>query len=340
MPAEWAPHEATWLAWPHNPEAWHSKLSAVQDVWVEIARVLSLRERIRLLVPDIQAERIVDQRLRTNGVSMDRVTLVQIPTVDIWIRDYGPTFVTRESGEIRLAANSWVFNAWGEKYEAWLKDDEVANRVAGFLKVPLLESGLVLEGGSIEVNGLGTCLTTEQCLLNPNRNPGWTRQEIEQTLRDSLGITHWIWLGRGVSGDDTDGHIDNLARFVNPTTVVCAVEEDPKDKNYAALQQNLERLRGATDQDGRKIEIVPIPLPGTVEDNGVRLPASYANFYIANGSVLVPVYNHANDDRAVGILRSLFPDRRIIPIPCTAMVYGLGAIHCMTQQEPAAPVPG
>ncbi len=337
MPPEWAPHEATWLAWPHNPEAWHSQLNAVQDVWLEIARVLSLGEKVRLLIYNRESEKEVYQRLRTAGAAMDRVSLVQIPTVDIWIRDYGPTFVTRESGANRVAANRWVFNAWGEKYEAWLKDDSVASQVAEFLKVPLFESGLVLEGGSIEVNGRGACLSTEQCLLNPNRNPDRTHGEIEQSLLDHLGITHLIWLGHGVSGDDTDGHIDNLARFVNPTTVICAVEKDSKDENYTALQENYERLQGATDQDGEKIEVVPIPLPGPVKEDGIRLPASYANFYIANGSVLVPVYDHPNDSRALGILGSLFPDRKIVGIPCTALVYGLGAIHCMTQQEPAAP---
>ena len=226
MPAEWEPHEATWLAWPQNPEAWTNNLKMVQDIWVEIARVLSWGEKVRLLVHDDETEKEVARRVRTDGADMSQVSLFQIPTVDIWIRDYGPTFVTKNGGGNRVAANSWIFNAWGEKYDSWLKDDGVASQVARILQVPLYESSLILEGGSIEVNGQGTCLSTEQCLLNPNRNPGLSRQEIEKTLGDHLGVDRFIWLAQGVSGDDTDGHIDNLARFVNPTTVVWPHEEE------------------------------------------------------------------------------------------------------------------
>lgn len=337
MPAEWAPHEATWLAWPNNPEAWPKNLKAVQDIWVEIARVLSLGEKVRLLVHDDEVGEDVSNRLKNAGADMKEVSLLKIPTVDIWIRDYGPTFVTRRGGENRVAANSWVFNAWGEKYESWLKDDGVARQVAHLLQVPLYESSLILEGGSIEVNGQGTCLLTEQCLLNSNRNARLSRREIERTLVDYLGVTHFIWLGQGVAGDDTDGHIDNLARFVNPTTVVCPLEEDSRDENYTPLQENHERLQRATDHKGEKLQVVTLPVPGRVVDGRERLPASYANFYIANETVLVPVYDHPNDEKAIDTLDSLFPERKVIGIPCRSLVYGLGAIHCMTQQEPAPP---
>jgi len=337
MPAEWEPHEGTWLAWPRNPGAWHHKLEAVQQNWLEIVRTLAGVEKVRLLVHDLETEREVSRRLLAAGTAMRGVSFLRVPTVDIWIRDYGPTFVTRRTGDEKVAANSWVFNAWGEKYRPWIQDDGVAAQVARFLKVPLFQSGLVMEGGSIEVNGRGTCLATEQCLLNANRNPGLGRREIEQALRDHLAVEHFIWLGRGVAGDDTDGHIDNLARFVNETTVVCAVEEDPADENYLPLQENYERLQGATAQGGEKITVVTLPLPGRVEDDGVRLPASYANFYIANDAVLVPIYGHPNDDAALGILRAIFPKRQVAGIPCNSLVYGLGAIHCMTQQEPAVP---
>jgi len=337
MPAEWVPHEATWLAWPKNREAWPNNVEAVQDVSVEIARVLSLGEKVRLLVHDDETEKVVAQRLRAAGADMHQVSLLKIPTVDIWIRDYGPTFVTRKGGKNTVAAISWVFNAWGEKYESWLKDNGVASQVARFIQVPLYESSLILEGGSIEVNGQGTCLLTEQCLLNSNRNSRLSQREIEQTLVDHLGVEHFIWLGHGLAGDDTDGHIDNLARFVNPATVVCPLEDDPKDENYASLRENCERLQRATDRKGEKLQVVPLPLPGRVVDSGERLPASYANFYIANEAVLAPVYDHPNDEKALSILGSLFPKRKVIGIPCTSLLYGLGAIHCMTQQEPAPP---
>jgi len=301
-----------------------------------MARLLSQGEEVGLLVNDEAMAEEAGRRLATAGAVMEKVSIHRIPTVDVWMRDYGPTFLVREAGEERVAFVDWVFNGWGRKYEAYLQDDQVAKEMARLLKMPVFGLNRVLEGGSIDVNGRGSCLTTEQCLLNPNRNPHLRRSEIERLLRDYLGADHIIWLGEGIAGDDTDGHMDDIARFVNPTTVVCALEEDPEDENYKPLRENFERLQEARDQDGGKLTVVPLPMPGKVLYEGARLPASYANFYIANGVVLVPTYGDPNDDAALGLLSEVFPDRKVIGIPCAALLAGLGAIHCVTQQEPLA----
>lgn len=334
MPAEWEPHGATWLAWPQSQENWPDPLEKVQQIWVEMAKAISENERVCLTVGDERAELEATKRLTEAGAVIENVSLYRIPTVDVWIRDYGPTFVTRKGGDRHLAFNDWIYNAWGRKYESFIQDDEVANEIARLLPVPVFAPEIVLEGGSIEVNGCGTCLTTEQCLLNPNRNPHLGRKEIETVLRDHLGVDHFIWLGDGIVGDDTDGHIDDIARFIDPTTVVCELEQDSTDENYRPLMENYERLQGARDQEGNRLSLVALPMPGPVVFEENRLPASYANFYIANGVVLVPTYDHVNDNLALGILRELFPTRRVLGIPCRALVVGLGAIHCVTQQEP------
>jgi agmatine deiminase len=336
MPAEWAPHAATWLSWPNNLETWPEELKRVQDIWVQMAKAISPAEKVCLLVNDEREQNDAAQRLARSGARMENVSFFRILTVDVWIRDYGPTFVTRENRDAPVAFNDWIFNGWGNKYEAYRQDDGVAKAIAPLLGVPVFAHEIVLEGGSIDVNGRGACLTTEQCLLNPNRNPHLGRRDIEGLLRESLDVAHVIWLGDGIVGDDTDGHVDDIARFVDPTTIVCAVEEDPKDENYVPLRENYERLQGAKDQDGGKLEIVELPMPGKVAYRGERLPASYANFYIANGVVLVPTYDHPNDARAVGLLQELFPGRSVIGIPCALVVIGLGAVHCVTQQQPLA----
>jgi len=336
MPAEWARHRATWLSWPHNQDTWPTQLEKVREVWIQMICALSPHERVYLLVNDERTEQDVSARLARARTAMKNVTLLKIPTVDVWMRDYGPTFVTRASRENPLAFNDWIFNGWGGKYQSYEDDERVAREVAVLLKVPVFEQKVILEGGSIEVNGAGTCLTTEQCLLNKNRNPHLSRLQIEALLEDSLGVTHVIWLGEGIVGDDTDGHIDDIARFVNPTTVLCAIEADSKDENYGFLQDNYERLQHAADQNGAKLSIVTLPCPRPVYCEGARLPASYANFYIANNVVLVPIFDDPGDAQALGILRQLFPERQIIGLRCNEVVAGLGAIHCVTQQEPAA----
>ncbi len=334
MPAEWEKHRATWLSWPHNRETWPERLEEVQEVWVEMIRVLSLYERVHLLVSDATNRQKVSQRLTQSRAHMENVSILQIPTVDVWMRDYGPTFVTRNTEAEPLAMNDWIFNGWGGKYRAYETDDAIAKEIASLLEIPVFEHKLVLEGGSIEVNGRGTCLTTEQCLLNKNRNPLLNRAGIEEFLKDTLGVGHVIWLGEGIVGDDTDGHIDDIARFVNPTTVVCLVASDTRDENYGPLQENYERLQCARDQDGKKLSIVSLPCPDPVLYQGSRLPASYANFYIANDIVLVPVFDDPKDAEAIGILQELFPRRKVIALSSIAVVAGLGAMHCITQQEP------
>lgn len=335
MPAEWARHRATWLSWPHNLETWPSYLESVRDIWVKMVVALSAHEQVYLLVNDAAVKTEVTARLSAAKADMANVTLLEIPTVDVWMRDYGPTFVTRNDPDRPLAFNDWIFNGWGGKYKAYEEDESVARAIAERLQVPVFDHRLILEGGSIEVNGAGTCLTTEQCLLNPNRNPHLSRAQIEAFLKNSVGVRHILWLGEGIVGDDTDGHIDDIARFVNPTTVACIVEADARDDNYRFLQENHERLQSARDQDGNKLTIVQLPCPAPVFYDGVRLPASYANFYIANEVVLVPVFDDAKDRTALGILQECFPSRKVVGLRCNEVVAGLGAIHCVTQQEPA-----
>ena len=334
MPAEWAPHRATWLSWPHNRETWPTELETVRDVWLQMICALAPYEQVHLLVPDEAVERDVAARLRKAGTAMENVTLVKLPTVDVWMRDYGPTFVVRGAGDQPLACNDWIFNGWGGKYRSYEEDDRIAPAIARLLDVPVFAQDMILEGGSIEVNGAGTCLTTEQCLLNRNRNPHLSREQIEQRLKEALGASHVLWLGEGIAGDDTDGHIDDIARFVDPTTVVCAVESDPQDENYRSLRENFERLRDAKDQNGKKLSVVPLPCPAPLGSPGGRLPASYANFYIANDMVLVPVFDDPRDRQALGILQDLSPQRKVLGLRCNEVVAGLGALHCVTQQEP------
>lgn len=331
MPAEWHPHSATWLSWPKDPVTWPDRVPQVQEIFQQIIRALAPRETIHLLVDNDEVEQEIRRRLGT-GPAVNSVVFHQIVTVDSWIRDYGPNFIL--AGD-RLAYNDWEFNAWGNKYEDLKRDNSVPSRLEPWLKLPRFEPAMVLEGGSIEVNGDGVCMTTEQCLLHPNRNPGFRRDEIEQRLKDYLGATSILWLGDGIVGDDTDGHIDDLARFVSPSTIVCALEDDPSDENYRLLQDNYDRLRTAVDTQGKPFEIVTLPMPGFVGSPEGRLPASYANFYIANGVVLLPVFGHANDRRAIEVLQKLFSDRTVIPIQCEPLAWGMGTIHCVTQQQPA-----
>ncbi len=332
MPAEWTPHEATWLAWPYDRVTWPNRVPKAEDVFIQMMRALTPHERVDLLVKDARMEEKVRPRLADEKIA--NVTLHRIKYVDSWIRDYGPTFVRDGAG--RIAFVDWRFNAWGNKYDTLLKDDAIPPLLEPILGVPRYEANLVMEGGSIEVNGAGVVLTTEQCLLNPNRNPDLSRGQIEKSLREFLGVEKVLWLKDGVEGDDTDGHIDDLARFVGERTVVAAVEDDPKDANHAILRHNLQRLHAFTDARDRPLEIIEFPMPGEVDSDEGRLPASYANFYIGNGAVLLPTFGHANDVRAQTILERLFPGRRVVPIRCEDLVWGMGTLHCVSQQQPAA----
>jgi len=351
MPAEWHRHEATWLSWPKDPLTWPDRVPQVREIFLRMIEVLAEHEIVNLLVDDEAAEEEV--RRRMTWPQRANVRLHVVPTVDSWIRDYGPNFVVREGSgssaahatramdatgqriEAPLVAyNDWRFNAWGEKYETLMADTRVPALLEPILGMPRFAVDVVLEGGSIDVNGAGVVMTTEQCLLNANRNPRMDREGIERVLCDHLGVQQVLWLGEGVAGDDTDGHIDDIARFVSATTIVCAIEEDPADPNHEPLRDNVRRLELARDAYGRPYQVVTLPMPGRVLADGDPLPASYANFYIANDVVLLPVYGHPNDRRAIDVLQPLFSDRHVVPIMCEPLVWGMGAIHCVTQQQP------
>jgi agmatine deiminase len=359
MPAEWEPHDATWIAWPHEKSDWPGKFATIPWVYAEIVRHLHTGELVHILVNDRATETRARRLLALAAVDFQHVRFFRIPTNRVWTRDYGPMFVVSgggnsdegssgagETGDGELGINNWRFNAWA-KYDNWQRDDKVAARAAELLGVRHLpaptRNGLrntpvvVLEGGSIDVNGRGCLLTTEECLLSDvqERNPGMSRAEYEQVFARHLGVRKVLWLGRGVAGDDTHGHIDDMARFVGPHTVVAAVEENENDANYRPLQDNLERLRGMSDECGRALEVVELPMPAPLVFRGQRLPASYANFYIANEKVLVPTFNDAHDRIALGILADLFLERQVVGIHAVDLVWGLGTLHCMTQQQPA-----
>ena len=324
MPAEWHPHAATWLSWP-RPDgiSFPDRYEEVLPTIGEMVRALAPHERVEINVRNDEVESIAR---KTIG-DLTNVRFHRFPSFEPWCRDHGPIFVKR-NGE--LAVVDWAYNAWGGKYPPFDDDDAIPQRVAEKLGLPVFSPGIVMEGGSLEVNGEGLLLTTEACLLNPNRNPKLNRQQVEKFLKDFLGVTTVLWLGDGIVGDDTDGHVDDLTRFVDPATVVTVVEEDPEDENYRPLQENLKRLRAMP------LRVVELPMPGVVEYDGQRLPASYANFYIANNIVLLPTYRHEqNDRRAQEILQQLFPDRRVLPIDSTQLIWGLGSFHCLTQQQPA-----
>src|SRR6266536_2931380 len=337
MPAEWHSHNATWLTWPKDLETWPDRVPQVEEIFLQMMAAIAPHEIVNLLVDDEETEAYV--RGSFTFPEAENIRIHQIRTVDSWIRDYGPNFLLNDKRG--LAYNDWNFNAWGNKYEELKKDDYIPARLESLLQVPRFEPGIVMEGGSIEVNGAGCVLTTEQCLLNPNRNPDLSRGGIEKYLKEYLGAKKILWLGEGIVGDDTDGHIDDIARFVGPNGILCAVEEDPQDANYKPLQNNLERLRNMTDLNGRPFEIVTVPMPGIVGGSSTasrdleRLPASYANFYIANDVVLVPVFGRVNDNRATEIIQRVFHSRLVVAIDCEPLVWGMGTIHCVTQQQPA-----
>jgi agmatine deiminase len=346
MPAEWEPHHATWLGWPHNASDWPGKFAPIPWVYGEIVRALAPGEMTRILVTSAVHERQARRVLERVGVDLARVEFLPVPTNRGWTRDFGPLFVRRAApsppARPEVAIVRFQFNAWA-KYRDWQKDARIPERAARKLKLRLFraragERDVVLEGGSIDVNGRGTLLTTEECLLDPAvqvRNPGLGRDELEAVLRDQLGATNVLWLGAGIAGDDTHGHVDDLCRFVNPRTVVLCRETDRRDANYRALEENRERLQGMRLEDGSKIEVVDLPMPRPLCFDHQRLPASYANFYIANGAVLVPTFNDPKDRVALGVLAELIKDRPVVGIHAVDLVWGLGTIHCLTQQEPA-----
>jgi agmatine deiminase len=361
FPPEWAPHRATWFSWP-RPEgiSFPDKYHTIPENLARIFREIAPRERVEINVPNGNYERIVREQLTSHGCPLKNIFFHHIKTNESWCRDHGPAFVQRrtKSGKTETAIVDWGFNAWGGKYPPYDDDDRVPTEIAKEYKLPIFYPGVtggslvssapkapgraadattavIMEGGSVEFNGAGTVLTTTQCLLNKNRNPHLTRPQIEQYLKDYYGQQHVCWLGEGIVGDDTDGHIDDLARFINPTTVVVGVENDPKDENFEILRDNLKRVKKLKDQDGRPFNIVEIPMPGVIEHDGQRLPATYVNFYFVNGALLVPTFrNKKNDRRALEILQAHLPKHKVIGIDCVELIWGLGAIHCLSQQEP------
>jgi agmatine deiminase len=332
MPAEWEPHTATWLSWPRRegisfPESFDRVLPALR------AMVEALIESEQVCINVSNDTNEAEARSVLSGLPMERISFYGVPTNEPWCRDHGPIFLTRDR-EPRLAVVDWDYNAWGNKYPPFDLDEVVPTRLAEILKLPAFYPHMILEGGSIDVNGSGALLTSESCLLNKNRNPNLSRDQIEERLRNYLGVSDILWLGDGIAGDDTDGHIDDLTRFVSERTVVTVVEENRDDENYEPLQENLARLREMKIGD-RRLDIVTLPMPKKIVREGLRLPASYANFYIANTRVLVPTFADPNDEAALFILRECFPGRRVIGIDCRELIWGLGTFHCLTQQQPA-----
>jgi agmatine deiminase len=344
MPAEWEPHEATWLAWPHNPEDWPGKFQPIPWIYAEIVRLLSAHELVHILIDGEKSEQRATSMLERAGANLEQVAFHVWPTDRSWTRDTGPIFVRNREGRVGLT--DWLFNGWA-KYPNCQLDDQFPARVAELLGVPTwqpsvqTENGtahrLVLEGGSIDTNGQGILLTTEECLLSEvqQRNPGVSRTQLEQAFHDYLGIDRVLWLNRGIAGDDTHGHVDDITRFVGPAAIVTVVEPDTNDANHAPLAENLARLKAARTLDGKQFTLVELPMPRPVVFRGQRLPASYANFYIGNGVVLAPTFHDPSDRVALNILAEVFPDREVIGIHAVDLVWGLGTLHCMTQQQPA-----
>ena len=344
MPAEWEPHQATWLAWPHNPEDWPGKFASIPWLYAEIVRLLAARERVHLVVEDAKMESRVTGMLRRAHAHLENVSFHAWPTDRGWTRDSGPIFVRNASGQV--AITNWQFNAWA-KYDDWHLDDQLPERVTEALGLPAwkpfvqnidgTKCRVVLEGGSIDVNGAGLMLTTEECLLSEiqQRNPGFGREQLEQVFSEYLGIDQVIWLGRGIAGDDTHGHIDDIARFAGQETIIAAVEPDAGDPNHAPLAENLARLKAARTPAGKQFTMIELPMPRPVVFRKQRVPASYANFYLANGLVLVPTFHDPNDRVALNLLAQAFPDRDVIGVHSVDLIWGLGALHCMTQQQPA-----
>lgn len=335
MPAEWEPQEAVWLSWPHRLKTWPGHFRTIPAKFAEIAARISEREKVRInLGPE--PEKKVATLVSKAGAAMENVEFHANPTNDAWCRDHGPIFVRNDkTGEV--AVTDWEYNAWGGKYPPFDSDNRIPSRVARALGMRRFEPGVILEGGSIDVNGAGCLLTTEACLLNRNRNPELSRNEIEDRLRRFLGAETVYWLGDGIEGDDTDGHVDDLTRFFGPEGIVTAVERNKKDVNYAALHENRERLKSLRTPAGGRFKVVELPMPAPVGTPGHRLPASYANFLILNGAVLMPAFRQPRRDReAAEILASCFRGREIVPIDCTELVWGLGTLHCISQQQPAS----
>jgi agmatine deiminase len=335
FPAEFGPHRATWLSWPHKEASWPGKISSIYPSYTRFVLELTRGENVCINVADPTMEAFAARHLREAGVDMDRVKFYFHPTNDAWCRDHGPAFLINPKAQQRKVIVDWGYNAWGNKYPPYDLDDVIPASVGKALGLPVYHPGIVMEGGSVEFNGEGTLITSTCCLLNPNRNPRLGRDRIEGYLRDYYGVEQILWVSEGIVGDDTDGHIDDTVRFVNGDTVITVIEEDKRDENYRLLQDNLAELSVMRLMNGKQLNIIELPMPEAVVYEEQRLPASYANFYIANEAVIVPTFRCDRDERAVGIIQDCFPTRRVVGIDSTDIIWGLGSFHCLSQQEPA-----
>lgn len=335
FPAEFAPQQAMWLSWPHKEESWPGKIQTIYSPYAQFVKEVALGQEVHINVADAAMQDFAALHLVQAGVPMDKIHFHYFPTNDAWCRDHGPAFLINPKADIPKVLVKWNYNAWGEKYPPHDLDNQIPVRIAQELGIPFFTPGIVMEGGSVEFNGKGTLLTSKACLLNPNRNPHLKQAQIEKYLCDYYGVKHILWVGDGILGDDTDGHIDDITRFVNADTVVTVVEENKADGNYAILQENLHLIQQMRLEDGKQLNVIELPMPSPVIWEGQRLPASYANFYIANEVVVVPLFRDKNDQKALEILEECFPSRRVVGIDSTDIIWGLGSFHCLSQQEPA-----
>ncbi|MBZ5855737.1 agmatine deiminase family protein [Flavihumibacter profundi] len=335
FPAEFAPHDATWLSWPHKEASWPGKIQAIYPFYAEFIKVLADSERVCINVIDETMKAFALKHLQKAGVNLQMVEFYFHPTNDAWCRDHGPAFLINPGAKQKKVIVDWNYNAWGGKYPPFELDDIIPTRIAQHYNIPVYYPGIIMEGGSVEFNGKGTVITSKACLLNQNRNPHLNQEQIEKYLMDYYGVRQVLWVDEGIVGDDTDGHIDDTVRFVNEDTVITVVEEDTADENYGLLQHNLQQLRAMRLPNDKPLNIIELPMPELVEYDGQRLPASYANFYIANKSVIVPTFRGANDERALQIIQACFPGRKVIGIDSTEIIWGLGSFHCLSQQEPS-----
>jgi agmatine deiminase len=335
FPAEFAPQKAMWLSWPHKEESWPGKIQTIYSSYAQFVKEVASGQEVHINVADVAMQSFATQQLELAGVRMDRIFFHFFPTNDAWCRDHGPAFLINPNAAIPKVLVKWNYNAWGEKYPPHDLDNQIPIHIAEALGIPYFTPDIVMEGGSVEFNGKGTLLTSKACLLNPNRNPHLNQGQIEKYLCDYYGVQHILWVGDGILGDDTDGHIDDITRFVNADTVVTVVEENKADGNYEILQENLHLLQQMRLEDGKQLNVVELPMPSPVIWEEQRLPASYANFYIANEVVVVPTFRDKNDQKALDILSGCFPTRRVVGIDSTDIIWGLGSFHCLSQQEPA-----
>lgn len=335
FPAEFEKHEATWLSWPHKEASWPGKIETIFPVYAEFIKLLAEGERVRINVAGEKMKQKALSYLERAGADLSQVEFFFHPTNDAWCRDHGPAFLVNPDADVKKIIVDWGYNAWGGKYPPYDLDDVIPTLIANHFRIPVLNPGIVMEGGSVEFNGRGTVLTTTSCLLNENRNPHLDQNAIEGYLRDYYGVSNILWLGDGIMGDDTDGHIDDLTRFVNHDTVVTVIEDDKSDDNYVPLRDNVKTLSTMRLENGRQINVVELPMPSAVVYEDMRLPASYANFYISNNHVIVPTFRDRNDDKALKVLEEVFPGRKVVGLDSTDIIWGLGSFHCLSQQEPA-----